>query len=390
MPLPPSTGTAAPLGDPSAVLVGLELVVGGLDTPVGVTNAGDGSSRLFIVEKRGRIRVVQNQMLHEAPFLDIANRIGSGGSEQGLLGLAFHPDYGHNGLFFVDYTDLQGNSVISRFSVSSDPTLADPSSEVVLFTVNQPAANHNGGHLAFGADGYLYIGLGDGGGAGDQYGNGQNGGTLLGAILRIDVDGGPPYSVPPTNPFLGDGAVRDEIWAMGLRNPWRFSFDRLTDDLYIADVGQNKFEEVDLQLAGSPGGENYGWPIMEGFHCFPEDRSCDQSGLIPPVQEYDHSQGCSITGGYVYRGQEFPQLSGIYLFADYCSGTLWGMVRGSDGGRSPGERGDLAPGEHRDSRGAAVAQSELNPTAFGEDESGEIYLVNIGDGTLYKLLALSN
>jgi glucose/arabinose dehydrogenase len=348
------------------------LVVDGLDTPVGVASAGDGSGRLFIVEKPGRIRVVQDQTRRDVTFLDITDRVGSGGSEQGLLGLAFHPAFSSNGLFYVNYTNTQGHSVISRFSVGFDPVQADPSTEMQLLTVNQPAANHNGGHLAFGPDGYLYAGFGDGGGAADQYGHGQNPQTLLGAMIRLDVDGGTPYSIPPSNPFVGDGVVRDEIWAMGLRNPWRYSFDRLTGDLYIADVGQNRFEEVNVQTAGSRGGENYGWPIMEGLHCFPEDRSCDRAGLTLPVGEYDHSQGCSITGGYVYRGQEFPRLYGVYLFADYCSGTVWGMTRSNDGGW----------------RVAVVARTDFNPTAFGEDESGEVYIVNVRDGTLYKLAAV--
>jgi glucose/arabinose dehydrogenase len=364
--------TAAPLGDPNAVLVKPQLVVDGLDTPVGIASAGDGRGRLFIVEKPGRIQIVQDRVRHDVPFLDITERVGSGGSEQGLLGLAFHPSFGTNGLFFVNYTNREGNSVVSRFSVSLDPAQAEPASEMVLLTVNQPAANHNGGHLAFGPDGYLYVAFGDGGGAADQYGHGQNLRTFLGAMLRLDVDGEMPYSVPPSSPFVGDGAVRDEIWAVGLRNPWRYTFDRLTGDLYIADVGQNRFEEVNVQPADSRGGENYGWPIMEGLHCFPEDRSCDKAGLTLPVAEYDHSQGCSITGGYVYRGQEFPQLYGIYLFADYCSGTIWGMGRGSDGRWQT----------------AAVAQTGFNPTAFGEDESGEIYVVNVRNGGLYKLLAV--
>jgi glucose/arabinose dehydrogenase len=302
--------------------VGLQPVASGLERPVGIANAGDGSGRLFILEQVGRIRIVRDGELLSSPFLDISGRVGSSASEQGLLGLAFHPGYAENGLFFVNYTDQQGDTVVARFSVSADPNRADPASEAQILTLPQPAGNHNGGHLAFGPDGYLYVGTGDGGGAGDQYGNGQNGGTLLGAMLRLDVDGAQPYLIPAGNPFVDNPAVRDEIWALGLRNPWRYSFDRLTGDLYIADVGQNQYEEVNYQPADAPGGLNYGWPIMEGMHCFPADRDCARAGLTQPVVEYQHAQGCSVTGGYVYRGQEFPALTGIYLFGDFCSGRI--------------------------------------------------------------------
>jgi glucose/arabinose dehydrogenase len=269
-----------------------------------------------VLEKPGRIRVVKDNALTPIPFLDITDRVGSSQSEQGLLGLAFHPDFTKNGFLYLNYTDLQGDTVVSRFAVSGDPDQVDPASEMVLLKLPQPAANHNGGHLAFGPDGYLYIGTGDGGAAGDRFGNGQNGRTLLGAMLRLDVAGGQPYTVPPDNPFVGNQDVRDEIWALGLRNPWRYSFDRQTGDLYIADVGQNQYEEVNIQLAGNPGGQNYGWPIMEATHCFPAGQACDPTDLTLPVAEYDHSQGCSVTGGYVYRGQEYPMLTGIYLFGD--------------------------------------------------------------------------
>jgi len=357
-------------GDPGAVRVELQRVVGGLDTPVGIANAGDGSGRLFVVEKPGRIRIVRNGALSSIPFLDITDRVGSGGSEQGLLGLAFHPAYVQNGVFIVNYTDQQGTTVVARFSVSSEPSLADPASEVILLTVGQPASNHNGGHLAFGPDGYLYIGLGDGGGADDRYGNGQNGQTLLGAMLRLDVDSKVPYAVPADNPFVGSPAVQHEIWALGLRNPWRYSFDRLTGKLYIADVGQNKFEEINVQPADSGGGENYGWPIMEAAHCFPDDAGCDRSGLVLPVAEYDHSQGCSVTGGYVYRGRGFPLLSGIYLFGDYCSGRIWGLAPAGDGWRV-----------------AQLAHAGVQISSFGEDEAGELYVLDMGGGELLKIVA---
>ncbi len=292
-------------------------------------------------------------------------------SEQGLLGLAFHPDYAGNGLFFVNYTDLEGNTVVARFAASGDPNRAEPGSEVVILTLNQPAVNHNGGHLAFGQDGYLYVGTGDGGGAGDQYANGQNGKTLLGAMLRLDVDGEAPYTVPGTNPFVGRPDVRDEIWALGLRNPWRYSFDRLTGDLFIADVGQNQYEEVNFQPADSAGGQNYGWPMMEGRNCYPADRPCERTGLTLPVLEYDHSRGCSVTGGYVYRGQEFPILTGIYLFGDYCSGRIWG----------------LAPAGNGDWQVAELAQVDGQLSSFGENERGELYLLDMGRGEILKIAA---
>jgi glucose/arabinose dehydrogenase len=350
------------------------LITGGLEMPVGLAHAGDGSGRLFVVEKAGRIRVLENRSLLPTSLLDIADRVGSEQSEQGLLGLAFHPGFAENGLFYVNYTDRQGDTVVSRFSMASgwepeSPPVADPGSEAPLLKLDQPASNHNGGHLAFGPDGYLYIGMGDGGGAGDRYGNGQNGATLLGAMLRIDVDSGEPYAIPEDNPFVGDPAVRDEIWALGLRNPWRYSFDRLTGDLYIADVGQYVYEEVDFQPAAHAGGWNYGWPIMEGNHCFPADQECDRTGLTLPLLEYEHPLGCSVTGGYVYRGDEFPALQGVYIFGDFCTGRIWGV--------------DAHAGE---SQVVELAQVDAQVSSFGEDERGEIYLLDLGRGELSKLL----
>jgi glucose/arabinose dehydrogenase len=347
------------------------LVVGNLETPVGISHAGDGSGRLFILEKVGRIRVVQAGTLLPVPFLDITDRVGSSQSEQGLLGLAFHPGYANNGHFYTNYTDQQGRTVVSRFSVGSDPAQADANSEAVLLILDQPAGNHNGGHLAFGPDGYLYIGTGDGGASGDKFGNGQNGQTLLGAMLRLDVDGGQPYAVPADNPFAADPGVRDEIWALGLRNPWRYSFDRQSGGLYLADVGQNTYEEINFQPADSAGGLNYGWPIMEASHCFPQDRACEQAGLALPVVEYDHSQGCSVTGGYVYRGQEFPMLAGIYLFGDYCSGRIWGLAADGAGGWQVAE----------------MAKTDALISSFGEDEAAELYLVDMGRGALFRIVA---
>jgi glucose/arabinose dehydrogenase len=372
-----ATSYPAPLAPPPAASLDLdqlelelELVVAGLSSPVGIAHARDGSGRLFILEKAGVIRVVSNGTLAVAPFLDITDRVEAGGSEQGLLGLAFHPDFQANGWFFVNYTGAGGTTIVSRFQADGQRLTADPDSEESVLTQPQPAANHNGGHLAFGPDGYLYIGLGDGGAAGDQFGNGQNGATWLGAMLRIDVNQ-LPYTTPADNPFVGDPAVVDEIWAFGLRNPWRYAFDRVTNDLYIGDVGQGQYEEVDLQPAGSPGGENYGWPIMEGGHCYPPGTpGCDESGLTLPLVEYDHSQGCSITGGYVYRGPMNPAVHGLYLFGDYCSGRIWGLV--------------AVPGQEQ--RVVELRRVDMRLSSFGEDESGELYLVAIDKGELYHVL----
>jgi glucose/arabinose dehydrogenase len=376
-PSPTATATPKAVSDLASLRVELQLVVGGLETPVGLAHAGDGSGRLIIVEKVGRIRVVEDGELLPTPLLDISDRVGSAQSEQGLLGLAFHPGYADNGLSFVNYTDRQGDTVISGFSMPAGwepggPPVADPGSETILLQLDQPAANHNGGHLAFGPDGYLYIGTGDGGASGDKFGNGQNGATLLGAMLRLDVDNGEPYSIPADNPFVDDPNIRDEIWAIGLRNPWRYSFDRLTGDLYIADVGQNLYEEVDFQPAQT-GGQNYGWPIMEASHCFPADRQCDQAGLTLPLVEYDHALGCSVTGGYVYRGEEFPGFQGIYLFGDFCSGRIWGVAAGA--GSEP--------------QVVELVRANVQLSSFGEDERGELYLLDMGRGELFKLLVVS-
>ncbi len=334
-----------------------ETVVAGIERPVDLQHAGD--ERLFIIEKVGRIRVLQGGNLVDFPFLNITDRVGSSGNEQGLLGLAFHPRYAENGLFFVNYTDNDGDTVIARFRVTADPNIADPSSEMVLLRVNQPFANHNGGVLAFGSDGYLYAGLGDGGSAGDPQGNAQSLDTQLGKILRLDVDSAEPYAVPADNPF------GNEIWAYGLRNPWRMSFDSQTGDLYIGDVGQGQWEEIDFVSAGSPGGVNFGWKYFEGTH--PYDGAPPQGAqLVPPVIEYNHSEGCSVTGGYVYRGT-MPEWNGIYLYGDYCSGTVWGLIRSSEGWQAQVLFGGVG-----------------RITSFGQDASGEVYLVLDG-GSILRL-----
>jgi glucose/arabinose dehydrogenase len=341
----------------------------GLRQPTDVVAAGDGSNRLFVTEKAGRIRIIDGSGVLSTPFLDISGLVGSGGSEQGLLGLAFDPHYAENGRFFVNYTDAHGDSVVARYQVSGDPNAADPGSARQVLFVEQPAANHNGGNLIFGPDGYLYIGFGDGGGGGDTYGNSQRGDVLLAKMLRLDVEGGDPYAIPPDNPFVNTPGMRPEIWAWGLRNPWRYSFDRATGDLYIGDVGQNVYEEIDFQPAGQ-GGQNYGWNIMEGLHCF-RGPNCQQSGFTLPIAEYDHGQGCSVTGGYVYRGSLQPSLDGAYLYGDYCSGRYWGAWRTDDGAW----------------HSQVVAETSTHPSSFGEDESGELFVASLDEGVIYRVVA---
>lgn len=361
--------------DLSAVRIQLEPVGGALSSPLWLTHAGDDSGRLFVVEKAGTIRIVADGQLLPTAFLDIRDRVGSSANEQGLLGLAFAPDYGESGYFFVNYTNRDGDTVVSRFQVTDDANVADPASEFKVLGLDQPAPNHNGGGLVFGPDGYLWIGTGDGGAANDRFGNGQNPATLLGKMLRLDVTSDPakPYVVPPDNPWVqadwNGQDVADEVWAVGLRNPWRYSFDRATGDLWIADVGQNQYEEVDLVPAGSAGGLNFGWPIMEGLHCF-QSPDCDQAGLELPVTEYSHgADGCSITGGYVYRGAAFPALTGAYLFSDFCSGKIWGLQRNGDAW----ERVELL-------------DTEYAISSFGEGQDGELYVTDLSDGGVYHIV----
>lgn len=342
-----------------AMAIALEPVVsGGLRHPVYVTHAGDGSGRLFVVEQPGRIRIVTGGRLLEAPFLDLTDRVRYGG-EQGLLGLAFHPAYRANGRFFVNYVRRSdGATVIAEFRVSSDPDRAQPA-EKPLLVVAQPYPNHKGGMVEFGPDGLLYLALGDGGSAGDPGNRAQNTHELLGKLLRIDVDRGTPYAIPRDNPFAGGGG-RPEIFAYGLRNPWRFSFDRETGELWAADVGQDDWEEIDLVTRGG----NYGWRIMEGAHCFRPREGCARGGLIPPVAEYGHEQGrCAITGGYVYRGRRLPALRGAYIYGDYCSGELFALTEGRP---------------HR------LLKTELQIASFGQDQDGELYVVDHG-GTIHRI-----
>jgi glucose/arabinose dehydrogenase len=349
--------------------ISLALKVKGMDKITHIANAGDNSGRLFVVEQRGRIIIIKGNAPQKTPFLNIADRVSCCG-ERGLLSVVFPYDYADKRYVYVDYTDRSGDTVVSRFHLTADPDRADPRSEEIILTVKQPFSNHNGGQLAFGPDGFLYIGLGDGGSAGDPYNNGQNPGSLLGKILRIDTETGiRPYAIPPGNPFANRKGHRPEIWAMGLRNPWRFSFDRLAGDLFIADVGQNRYEEVDFQPKSSAGGENYGWNIMEGNHCY-KSKKCDSAGLVPPVAEYDHSRGCSITGGMVYRGKQFPALLGIYLYGDYCSGRIWGLRRSGSGW------------EHEQ-----LIDSKLAISTFGEDENGGLYVADYDKGSVLKIEA---
>jgi glucose/arabinose dehydrogenase len=360
--------TAASWG---AVAINAELVASGLTNPVDIAHAGDGSGRLFIVLQSGRIVIFDGVQVLSSPFLDITSLVASGG-ERGLLGLAFHPNYVAKGLFYVSYTDTGGASVIARYSVSLDPYLADPTSGVILLTIPQPFSNHNGGQLHFGPDGYLYISIGDGGSGGDPQNNGQNLGTLLGKILRIDVDNGVPYGVPPDNPFVGDAGKLDEIWAWGLRNPWRFSFDRLTGDMFIGDVGQSSWEEVNFQPSTSTGGENYGWRLMEGNSCYNPATSCNNGTLTLPILVYSHSVGCSVTGGYRYRGSKNPDLYGTYLYGDYCTGIIWGAQEDGLGGWNT----------------SVLLDTNFLISTFGEDEAGEIYFAHLSatNGAIYHVV----
>lgn len=337
-------------------------IASGFTKPVYLTHAGDSTGRLFVVEQAGRILSLKDGAISSTPFLDIVSIVGSSANEQGLLSLAFHPNYMNNGFFFVNYTDKQGDTVIARYQVSTDnPEVADVNSAKVLLTIDQPYANHNGGQVDFGPDGYLYIGMGDGGAANDPENRGQSLNTLLGKILRIDVDTGDPYGIPETNPFVNQSEASPEIWSYGWRNPWRFAFDRATADLYVADVGQNQYEEIHVELAGAEGGRNYGWRLMEGQHCF-RPAECDSAsqGLVLPVAEYDHGLGCSVTGGYVYRGKQFPSLEGVYFYGDYCTGIIWGLRHEGNEQWSQVE----------------LLRSEETISSFGQDEMGELYLVD--------------
>jgi glucose/arabinose dehydrogenase len=356
-------------------VIALANPIGGLSAPIGIANAGDGSNRLFILEQSGRIRIVKNGSLLGSPFLNISTRVSCCG-ERGLLGLAFPHDYASKGYFYVNYTDLNGNTVIARYRRSLDPDTADPNSEQIVLAIGQPFANHNGGNLIFGPfDRMLYAGMGDGGSGGDPSNRAQSPSDLLGKMLRIDVESGRPYTytIPSNNPFISTAGFRGEIWALGLRNPWRYSFDRQTGDLYTADVGQGAWEEVNFQPSTSGGGENYGWRIMEGLHCFNPSTGCNMSGLILPVAEYSHALGCSVTGGFVYRGSTFARMHGIFFYGDYCSGRIWGLRR------------DGVTWQNTLLRDSGVSP-QISISSFGEDEAGNLYVASHNTGQVFQIV----
>lgn len=379
---------AAPCAEPPATApipdITLAEVASGFNNPVHIAHDGT-PQRLYVVEQAGTIRIIENGKVLPEPFLDISARVESGG-EKGLLSVAFHPRYADNGLLYVDYTTRRDGRLythISRFRRAA-PLRADAASETVLLRIEQPYSNHNGGQLAFGPDGYLYIGMGDGGSANDPHDHGQNLGSLLGKILRIDVDasgGGLPYVIPPDNPFTKRKDARAEIWAYGLRNPWRFAFDAATGRLYAADVGQDAVEEIDIIERGG----NYGWRIMEGDICTPAiNAQCDRRGLVPPIHVYRHPEGFSITGGFVYRGASVPGLCGVYLFADYVTQRLWGLRY--DGARVA---------THRELIGAAFIEralgrwrlGSLQISSFGQDADLELYVAAHQSGRIFRIVA---
>jgi glucose/arabinose dehydrogenase len=367
-PSPTPTPGPTPTPTPSPASVTLSPFVSGLQSPVDLQIADDGSGRMFVVEQGGTIRIISAGTLAGQPFLDISSKVNFDRAEQGLLGVAFHPNFAHSARFYVNYDRLssgQKQTVIAEYQVGSNPDQSDPASERILLTINQPFSNHKAGQLAFGADGFLYFGLGDGGSGGDPQGNGQSTQTLLGKMLRIDVDRTStslPYAIPADNPFVSGGGL-PEIWAFGFRNPWRFSFDRPSGRLFVADVGQDSFEEIDIVTKGG----NYGWNIMEGTHCF-NSATCNMSGLKFPVTEYDHTQGIAVIGGYVYHGAAIAGLVGKYVFGDFGSGTLWTLTESPPGTWT---RDELLSTTH-------------SISSFGQDAAGELYLVDLG-GAIFKL-----
>ena len=373
---PTPVPTLAPIADDPPALA-LEAVASGLADPIGIATDPDGW--LLVQEQNGRVIAVELSSGATSVALDLTDRV-RGGGERGLLGLALHPDWPDDGRAFVHYSDRNGDTVLSEFR-SADATGAPPrldaGSERVLMTVDQPFSNHNGGQLAFGPDGHLWLGLGDGGSGGDPMGNGQNPTALLGKVLRLDVGApGGGYGVPEDNPFA-DGGGAPEAYLVGLRNPWRFSFDRATDELWIADVGQNAYEEIDRLDPIADAGANLGWNLMEASHCYLS--GCSMDGLVLPVAEYGRDLGCSVTGGHVYRGAAISGLGGWYLFSDYCTGLLFGV-------RSDAPipaAGEIAPGPR------ILLETGANVTSFGEDADGELYLVDAGSGTLYRIVAAS-
>ncbi|MCP4358638.1 MAG: PQQ-dependent sugar dehydrogenase [Chloroflexi bacterium] len=357
------------IGPTAAPVTAIQLtpIAAGLSKPVYLTHAGD--DRFFAAEQAGTIRIIRDGELLPEPFLDVSEILATDGSERGLLGLAFHPQYAQNGYFYIVYTNVDGNTEISRYTVSTDdPNQADLDSATLILFIEQPYGNHNGGQLAFGPDGLFYIGLGDGGAVSDPYDNAQDPGTLLGAILRLDVDTAVPYAIPKDNPFVGQRGKLGEVWAIGLRNPWAFSFDRETGDMYIADVGQEGPEELNFQPANTPVGVNFGWPFREGSACYEAD-TCTSRGLRPPIYEYPHGEdGCAVIGGYVYRGQQFPELAGNYFFSDFCSGRIWTLRYGEDGWQR-----------------TAVANTDTQISTIAEGVDGELYALFYRTGEVFKI-----
>jgi len=361
-PGPPAAPPPAPPPPPPSCDYSLttETVATGLTRSLYLT-APAGDDRLFIAEQTGRIRIVKEGVVLAAPFLDLSSKV-SGGNEQGVLSMAFHPDYAANGFLYVNYTGDDGDTRVERYAVSADPDVADDGSAKLILGVAQPHTNHNGGHILFGPDGMLYVALGDGGGAGDPFNNGQNSGTFLGSLLRLDVDGGDPYAIPSDNPF------GNEIWAIGLRNPWRIAFDPVVETLYVADVGQSSREEVNA-VGDDESGLNYGWRIMEGSSCF-GGGGCDDTGLVLPVLEYDHGEGCSVTGGFVYRGSAIPEVVGHYFYSDFCTGFLRSFRFDGEGATEL---------EEWDVGGLGSVLS------FGQDAAGELYILS-DNGRVVKLV----
>jgi glucose/arabinose dehydrogenase len=375
---------------PSLPELKVELAASGFEQPLLVTAPpGEGAptegGRLFVVERTGAVRIVKGGAVLPTPFLDVSGLITSSGGEQGLLGLAFPPTYAATGYFYINYTSgdvpTLGRTVIARYTVSANPDVADGASGQIILTIDQPYENHNGGMLAFGpGDGYLYIATGDGGDANDPDGNAQDLDSLLGKLLRINVDGSGSYHIPPDNPFEGHSGVREEIWAYGLRNPWRFSFDRVTGDLYIGDVGQDAREEIDFQPASSLGAENYGWNVAEGFACTGGSGTCGTSpGFTPPILDYGREQGRSVTGGYVYRGSAIPGYAGAYFFADFISSRVWSFrVEGGSPIEITEWQVNVKDGNGRDVK---------RISSFGEDGFGELYLIDYSDGELFRIVS---
>ena len=373
---PATTIAAAPAAyNPNGVAISLRQVVGTFDHPVLVTSPRDGSRRLFVVEQTGRVRIIQGGAVLATPFMDLSTIISNTG-ERGLLGLAFHPAFKTNHKVYVNYTNRAGNTVIAEYRVLTTNPNRVASTARIIMVIGQPDPNHNGGGIAFGPDGFLYIGMGDGGSGGDPQNRAQSLNSLLGKMLRIDVNGRTAtkaYRVPSTNPYVGRTGL-DEIWSRGLRNPWRWSFDRLKGDLWIGDVGQDRYEEIDRSTAASGRGRavNYGWRVLEGRHCYNPATNCVRTGKTMPIVEYSHTAGpgCSVTGGYVYRGAAFPMLTGGYFFADYCSGKIWTI---SSAAASPATRVELL-------------DTSLNISSFGQDDAGELYVTDHTGGGIYKVI----